>query len=155
MKGHRSLWVVVLLLVFIPASAESQVQNEPDPTPASVEGEVSPFTAGLLEWLIPTAGFGYAGDWNRGLWPNAVRVGGTVLFFASVFGDSNLLSDDWECGTACNVGLILSAVGGIWAVSGAVSTAKDHNDRLRFASSVVTLAPLPGGGLSVGLKFRR
>ena len=155
MKVHRALWVVLLLLALHPASAESQAQTQPDPTLLSVQGERSPVAAGILEWFVPTAGFGYAGDWSRGIWPNALRLGGTVLFFTTLFEDSTLFSDEWECGAACKTGLVISAVGGIWAIAGAVDATHDFNNQLRAAASRVSLSPLPGGGFFVGLKFRR
>jgi hypothetical protein len=51
--------------------------------PVSGQSERSPVLAGALELFVPTAGFAYAGDWERGLLPNAVRIGSVVGIVAT------------------------------------------------------------------------
>ena len=59
-----------LLLSSISGGAAAQSANGNPPGPGVHTH--SPVAAGLIEWLIPTAGFAYGGDWTRGFLPNAL-----------------------------------------------------------------------------------
>ena len=94
--------------------------------------ERSPRLAAVMEFLTPFAGHVYAGDIKRGLLPNAVRVTGVTLFFASI--------DCLDCGsssysTAQSIGVwagfLGSGVGTWWGAIWAGNTARDHNRALR------------------------
>lgn len=141
--GVGLIWGLVLLAgIAPPASAQA-----PEAGQQAVAHEHSPFVAGLVEWILPTAGFAYAGDWKRGLAPNAARVGGMVLLLSTYDEDTE------DCPAACAVGAVAFLGGTVWAIYGAVVTAKDHNGRLRAAASRMDLGPGPEGSLSMGLRF--
>ena len=112
-----------------------------------VAGERSVVLSGVLEYF-PTLGFAYAGDWKRGFLPNAFRVASFIGLFSTVdFLDSS--SPD-TAETVWGVALIATTV---WAVVGAVNTAKDHNRAVRATRTQLSVAPAPFGGVSVGLRL--
>ena len=107
------------------------------------EARKSAGVAVLLEWLVPTVGHAYAGNWKRGLLPNAVRVSGAVLFAVGLSegSDGDVYSGETE------LGLVMMAGGTIWAMVRAGRTARDYNDGLRFDAGVTKQ------GMSLGLTF--
>lgn len=109
----------------------------------SAESQKSVGVAVFLEWLVPTVGHAYAGNWKRGLLPNAVRVSGAVLF---AVGLSEGSSGDLYTGET-EMGLIMMAGGTIWAMVRAGRTAKEYNDGLRLDVGVRE------EGVSLGLTF--
>jgi len=125
------------------ASAQSAAGNPPD----SGAHTHSPVAAGLIEWIVPTAGFAYGGDWTRGFLPNAVRIGGLVGILATCDGPGDTTGD------GCGAFAIVSLAGGIWAIVGAVSTAQDHNAGVRAATSRLEVSPGPEQSLGLGLRF--
>jgi len=144
------------VLAFTMEPALSQVSADEDAAvDAPVAGTRSPVAAALLEWLVPTAGYAYAGNWSRGLLPNAFRVGGTVLALATSIEDSAFFGDEWECSTGCQVGIAMGVVGTVWAIAGAVVETNRLNERVRAAASLANVTTLPGGGLSIGLRLRQ
>ncbi|MDP2957244.1 MAG: hypothetical protein Q8N53_12545 [Longimicrobiales bacterium] len=88
----------------------------------------SAWTAGILEYVIPTAGYAYADAWTDGLLPGAVRVSGTVaLLWAmtdALTGEPGDGEPPYECRTGCVYGIVATAVGCVWGVTGAVRAAK-------------------------------
>lgn len=110
----------------------------------------SAFAAGFLEFVFPTAGFAYAGDWTRGFLPNAVRIGSGIAF------DVSYDEATYECDDACTVWAVGFLAATVWAIVGAVRTAHDYNETIRTQPpSSLLLEPSPGGGWSVGLRLRR
>ncbi len=112
-----------------------------------VGGERSAVLSGVLEYF-PTLGFAYAGDWKRGFLPNAFRV-------ASFIGLSSTLDflDSSSPDTAEIVWGVAVIATTVWAVVGAVNTAKDNNRAVRATRSQLSVAPAPFGGVSVGLRL--
>lgn len=113
----------------------------------SVDHTHSPAVAGIVEWLLPTAGYAYAGDWSAGLVSNAVRVGGMVLLLSTFDEPAD------TCENACAVGAVALLGGTIWAIVGAVNTARDHNRRVGQAVSRIDVGAGPEGSTSFGLRF--
>lgn len=143
-----SLWakvtMVSILVVALPATAEGQAADT-----VFVGTEHSPWTSGFLEFVFPTAGFAYAGDWKRGLLPNAFRVG-ALIGFAETYDDATDTCED-DC-TAWSIALLATTV---WAIVGAAQTATDYNAAVREPSSTLLVEPSSWGGLSVGLRIAR
>ena len=114
-----------LLLLVLPLAAQAAA---PDSTAANRR---NPVAAGVLEWVMPMAGYVYVGNWQRGLAPNGVRVTGNVLF---LLGLDSYLDEFFDNGREGNPtqffgGLALAAAGSMWAVGGAVDEAQDFNQR--------------------------
>src|SRR5688572_13471223 len=85
----------------------------------------SPTASGIIEFLVPTAGFAYAGDWTRGFLPNAFRIATSIGFGVTSDGPQN---DVCENDTACTIWGVAALATTVWAIVGAVNTAKDHNE---------------------------
>jgi hypothetical protein len=88
----------------------------------------SAWAAGVLEYVVPTAGYAYADAWTEGLLPGAVRVSGTVaLLWVMTDALTGEPGDDEppdECRTLCVYGIAATAVGYVWGVTGAVRAAR-------------------------------
>jgi hypothetical protein len=108
-----------------------------DPPPVVVISEKSPVAAGVLEWVIPTAGYAYSGNWSRGIPSAVVRVAGLVLWFneASWSGAGHVMGEGPSCRTtACSIGLAAVVGGTIWGVLDAAATTTRGNERRRAAA---------------------
>ena len=114
-----------------------------------VGGERSNVLSGVIELYLPTVGFAYAGDWKRGLLPNALRIGSFIGLLSTV----DCLDDSSSSDTAA--GLWVTAFLGttVWAVVEAVNTANDRNRAVRLRRAQLSVAPAPFGGVSVGLRL--
>ena len=88
----------------------------------------SALAAGVLEYVVPTAGYAYADAWTQGLLPGAVRVSGlTALLWVMADALTGEPGDDEppdECRTMCVYGIAATTVGYVWGVTGAVKAAK-------------------------------
>jgi hypothetical protein len=88
----------------------------------------SAWKAGVLEYVLPTAGYAYADAWKEGLLPGAVRTSGTVaLLWVMADALTGEPGDDEppdECRTLCVYGIAATAVGYVWGVTGAVRAAR-------------------------------
>jgi predicted acyltransferase len=88
----------------------------------------SAWTAGILEYVVPTAGYAYADAWKEGLLPGAVRVSGTVALLwvmtDALTGEPGDGEPPDECRTMCVYGIVATTVGYVWGVTGAVRAAK-------------------------------
>ena len=142
----------VLLLLPVHAGAQVTERVPSDSVQTIVVTEKSAFAAGALEYLIPTVGYAYAGNWSRGILPNLVRVGGLALVVSqqlTVFGEPP------PCEGRCTVGLVMALGGTVWAIVDAVNTAKRENQRRRAAAGVVIVPTLdqdrPGAAISVAV----
>jgi len=95
---------------------------------SSVPVGKSALAAGLLEYVVPTAGYAYADAWTDGLLPGAVRVSGTVALLwvmaDALTGEPGDEEPPDECRTLCAYGITATAVGYVWGVTGAVKAAK-------------------------------
>jgi len=140
--------VILLGLALAAFASQPTVANGQQAAPDSVfvGDERSAVLSGVLEY-IPMVGFAYAGDWKRGLLPNAFRVASFIGFAATV----DFLSP--SCSAACTVSGFAMVATSVWAVVGAVNTARDHNKAARVPRSSLSVAPAPFGGLSVGLRL--
>ncbi len=114
----------------------------------------SAWKAGVLEYVVPTAGYAYADAWTEGLLPGAVRVSGTVaLLWVMADALTGEPGDDEppdECGALCVYGLAATVVGYVWGVTGAVRAAKrwtPEGSRLTMGWDPVT------SSLRVGVKL--
>ncbi len=112
-----------------------------------VQSRVSPTTAGILEFMIPTAGFAYAHDWKRGLLPNLARVLSVVGMVRS--GDV-ILND--VCENECKVFQATLVAATIWATIGAVRTANAYNSSAAQPRVSAYWAPMPSGRWVLGLR---
>ena len=113
-----------------------------------VGGERSAILSGVLEYF-PTVGFAYAGDWKRGFLPNAFRVASYIGLFSTVdfYGGGDTPETDevlWAVAVVATT---------VWAVVGAVNTARDRNRAVRATRPQLSVAPAPFGGVSVGLQL--
>ena len=136
-----------LLIVFVVAALAFSALA----APVAAQSERSPILAGAFELFLPTTGFAYAGDWKRGLLPNAVRIGSVVGIVAT-----DACADDDESGGTCIALVAALAISHVWATVGAVKTAQDRNRALEAAPRELVLRPGPtSGSLSFGLAIRR
>ena len=139
--------ILLGLAVAVLASQPTVVEGQQDT--GEVEGERSNVLSGVIELYLPTVGFAYAGDWKRGLLPNAIRIGSLIGFFSTVdLFDSSSSSDD-----AAGLWAIAFLGATVWAVVEAVNTANDRNDAIRVRRAQLSVAPAPFGGVSVGLRL--
>lgn len=116
---------------------------------SAIYHEHSATAAGLIEWFLPTAGYAYGGNWTNGFLSNAVRIGSFIGFGMT----SDSATD--TCDDACAAWAVAWLGSTAWAIVGAVSTAKEHNARVRAATEGLTVGSAPFGGVSVGLTLRR
>lgn len=117
-------------------------------TPADTLPPVrSPLLAGAAEYLVPTLGHAYAGDWERGLPPAGLAVLGATI---AVAGYGSCLDE-----TGCDLfltGIATAAAGKLWGIWSAVDAARDR-DRALAAGLRLALSMRPGE-LRVGVSLR-
>jgi hypothetical protein len=142
----RMLLIVAALALLVPATARCQAAET-----VRVGSTHSALAAGLLEWVFPTAGFAYAGDWKRGLLPNVLRVGSYVGFVAT----ADWISGGNECegDAACVVFGLSSVATTVWAIVGAVHAAQDYNASIVQQASGLFVQPSGHGGVAVGFRI--
>lgn len=117
----------------------------------AAQSERSPVLSGALELFVPTAGFGYAGDWRRGVLPNVIRIGSLAGLLVSDVCESDNGNDG-----ACAALAATLAISNIWAIVGAVNTARDRNRAVGATSPGLALFPGPStGSFSIGLALPR
>ena len=142
-------YVLLCLALAALASQPTVVEGQQATTDTVfVGGERSAILSGVLEYF-PTVGFAYAGDWKRGFLPNAFRVASFIGAAATFDPLGNESSSD----TAFAVWVSAVVATTVWAVVGAVNTAKDHNRAVRATPTQLSVAPAPFGGVSVGLRL--
>ncbi|MGD8319546.1 MAG: hypothetical protein PVJ02_03810 [Gemmatimonadota bacterium] len=147
-----------LLMGLAVAASPSDVVGQQAPTsPADsakvvVVSEKSPWVAGALEYFVPTLGYGYAGNWKRGVPPNVVRLFGFGLYFADQF---DVLGSAPPCEDQCVAGLALAIVGSVWAIADASAEAKRYNARQQNRTVAMSPVLSPGGwGMSMAISVR-
>jgi hypothetical protein len=86
------------------------------------ERSKNPLLAGALEYVLPTLGHNYAGDWPRGFpFLTAIGVG-----FASIVVGMNSGNP-----TVIGIGVVTTGVAEIWSMFDAYDTAEDFNNKLK------------------------
>jgi len=129
---RRTPWMVTLVTVgalasVLPEGAHAQA------APGSAYSEAvdgrNPWTAGILEGLLPTLGYNYADSWSDGIVPGIVRLGGAVAMFWGLTETLSREPGDPDAGTGCTKkcswGFAVMTLGTAWGVVGAVSAAKN------------------------------
>jgi len=112
----------------------------------------SSLAAGALEYLLPTAGHAYAGNWKRGILPTVVTIaGGATLLIA--LNDSYVGWKDSDDPVVW-IGTGLLGAGRAWGIASAMHTATIYNKHLRERLHV---EPQPNGrvGIRVDLSGER
>ena len=144
-------WLVALLATSALPMHGQEAAQIPDEEPEIVViSEKSAMVAGALEWIFPTVGYAYAGNWVRGLPSAGLRIGGLLL---ALDRQSVSFGETPPCQGQCVLGLVMAVGGTIWAIVGAGSTARHENDRRRAAARGVQVAPTFGaGGAGVGVR---
>lgn len=155
--GRLHLVFIVLLSTAVRVQAQdTPTTPEADAPPVVVVSEKSPVAAGVLEWVLPTLGYGYAGNWTRGIPPALVRITGATLVLSQYglpgFGEPQ------PCEGECVVGVVMAVGATIWAIVDAGRTASRENARRRdtiFGSAAMpTLGPTGRGiGLRISVGF--
>lgn len=140
-------------LALLAAPLAAQTPADTLPAGRSAPRARSPLLAGAAEYLVPTLGHAYAGDWERGLPPAGVTVLGAAVIIA---GFNDCLDE-----TGCDLflaGIATFAAGKLWGIWSAVDAARDRNRALaaglRPALSVRSGAPRVGVSLPPPLRTR-
>ncbi len=150
----RMVAFLAVLLLASAGPAHAQEPLSPDSAGGSVVQvtEKSTIAAGLLEWLVPTAGYAYAGNWVRGIPSALARVGGIALYLDDQF---TIFGSPPPCEAKCVAGAALAVGGTIWGIVDASATASRENERRRAEATRRTVSLYPRVGRSgVGLGFR-
>jgi len=146
LEKYAFVVLIVLTSLFSFPVSDVSAQVEAADTVVLVEPR-SAFLSGLIEYFVPTVGYAYAGNWKKGLLPNAVRTAG---FIAAVSADDSV--DD--CEAVCVAGAVAAVGGTIWAIFGAQRTAKRRERGPRPLEDRVFLESGPLGGVTVGFRWR-
>ncbi len=154
--------VLSALAVAVATPAAAQTQNDAAWN-TYLDEHRSPATAAALEWLLPTVGHSYAGNWKRGILPNVVGLAGVGVSFGVYIGCGDFLFGGSSCtagqDAAIVVGLLVGAAGRLWSVASARDTARDHNRGLRERLGIETdfaVRPAPNGRMEFAatMQFR-
>jgi hypothetical protein len=133
------------LLLLLSGTLHAQVGGPATGTTVELpSSRKDPLVAGVLEWVLPTAGYAYAGNWKKGVAPGVLRYGGAVVVLLAIpFMDG---SSSVTCNAQCITGAAMAITGVVWGTAGSVNTAKGHNARVSGSASFL---PTPSGtGLS-------
>ena len=114
--------------------------------------------AGVLEWAVPLAGHGYAGDVARGLLPNVpVLVGAASVMVACRVDPDCGYGREWG-GWVVVTSVLAMLVGKYWAVSSAIDTAKRTNELLRDRPGIkdagIGISVTPARQIAIGVVVR-
>lgn len=132
------------------AGAQDVPTADGDSASVVVVSEKSPVAAGVLEWVFPTIGYAYAGNWTRGLPSGLVRITGAVLIVSQQF---VIFGEPPPCRDECVAGAIMLVGGTVWAIIDAGRTASKENERRRASLLGASVAPTFGPA-GAGLAFR-
>ena len=121
----------------------AQLPLSDDTAQVVVVSEKSPLGAAFLEYLLPTAGYAYAGDWRRGVPSAAVRLIGFAMIMSDVAPRISPFSSSSSrpCEENCKWGLGLAAVGTVWAMVDAARTAQRENRRHHERTTGLMFSP--------------
>lgn len=122
-----------VLLSFVGPLAVDHSRAQPaDSLATDVESSrvIVPVAVGL-EYLFPTLGHAYAGDWVRGVPPFAVSLAGVTVAAVAII-ECQCLFDapSPATGIAITAGLLTAVAGRIWGLYSAYRTAEDHNEAI-------------------------
>ncbi len=134
-----------LAMLAAPLAAQTPADTLPAGRPAPPAR--SPLLAGAAEYLVPTLGHAYAGDWERGLPPAGLAVLGAGITIA---GFHDCLDE-----TGCDLflaGIATFAAGKLWGIWSAVDAARDRNRSL--AAGLRPALSVRSGELRVGVSLR-
>ena len=141
--------------------------RRPTPEERYEDMKKSRFLAATLEWIIPTVGHGYAGDWKEGRPMLYLATAGAYVFFVAGVGGS--LGREGDCrtnpGRDCDVLPFVAMAGAatvvasrVWASVSAWKLAKRTNAfyrrRLNLDDAGLSLSVTPGGQLGLGVSLR-
>lgn len=139
------LLAALALLAAAPLPAQAPADTLPAERPAP--GRRSLLLAGAAEYLVPTLGHAYAGDWERGLPPAGVAVLGAAV---AVAGASGCGDGEDRCGLLV-AGIAVASVGKLWGIWSAVDAAGDRSRAL--AAGLRPALSLGSGGVRVGVSL--
>ncbi|HLL45822.1 MAG TPA: hypothetical protein VK399_03905 [Longimicrobiaceae bacterium] len=137
-------YAALALLAAAPLAAQTPADTLPPGRPAVHRR--SPLLAGAVEYLVPTLGHAYAGDWERGLPPAGVTVLGAAGVVAG-FGDC---LDETGCDLFL-AGIATFAAGKLWGIWSAVDAARDRNRAL--AAGLRPALSVRSGELRMGVSL--
>ena len=143
----RALVPYAALALLLAAPLAAQAPADTLPAGRSAPRARSPLLAGAAEYLVPTLGHAYAGDWERGVPPAGLTLLGAA---AVVIGFQDCLDE-----TGCDLfvaGIAAATAGKLWGIWSAVDAAGDRN-RARVAGLRPALSVRPGA-LGVGVSLR-
>lgn len=151
------LVILSALFTFTITASSAVAQRTNDNENASVSSDTQmkiPIVAMALEAVLPTIGHAYAGDWNKGLLPNIVRVGGAIT---TIVGSVSCIDDIFEeedsgCGMLL-LGVLAFTGGGIWAIISANNVAREFNARLRESLGISLGVDARPMGLALTVNF--
>lgn len=148
--GFRVAAAATLLFLTAPGLGAQQPRAADGDTAQVVSApEKSPVVAGVLEWVVPTVGYAYAGNWLRGVPPALVRIAGLALVFEQQF---VIFGEPPPCTGQCVLGTAMMIGGTVWAIIDAARTATRENERRRTAPLGATLVPTYGAaGVGLGV----
>lgn len=143
MKAALLACLVAVIISVSPSVAEAQAGDS-----VYVGERRSPIAAGIIELIIPTAGYAYAGDWKRSFLPNAFRLIATVGYDVA---DGRVENFDTNCGNTCKGWTTALVATAAWGVVGSVMTAREHNRNVVRNNTTLVLTPGTAGGWRVGV----
>ena len=131
----RHVALAFALLVLLPAAGRAQQTPDTAPAPVRIQFQKkSPAVAALLEAVMPTAGYQYAGEGRRGTAPAVMTgVGAGLAAFGFIFLMNSIASLDVSesdfdlANAAVSVGGGLYVVGRIWGVAGVYAAVSETN----------------------------
>ena len=120
-------WTPYLLVLCFTVStvAAPPVTGQVPDSLASSPGNKSAVAAGALEYLVPTLGHAYAGDWDKGLPPLLVFVAGIAVAIEG--------SDHCVEGERCAMllaGVATMVTGKVWGIYSAVRLARSSRAKV-------------------------
>lgn len=134
-------------LALLAAPLAAQVPADTLPAERSAPPTRSLLLAGAAEYLVPTLGHAYAGDWERGVPPAGLALLGAAAAVAG-FGDC---VDETGCDLFL-AGIATAAAGKLWGIWSAVDAAGDRNREL--AAGLRPALSVGSGELRMGVSLR-
>ncbi len=153
----RTLLIWGLLLGFtfsFAGTPGSQSQNRFDlSTPNSISAKKNIAGALILEYAVPTLGFLYLHQWEKGILPNLTMFSGFVLAFknADLFDPNKLALKNHEF--LFYSGVLIYMAGGAWKYIALYNAFENYNNKLQIG-----LKPIGDGhsqtiGLALSYRF--
>ncbi len=130
--------ILIMFIVFLssaqPLAKLNAVPYDSTYTTSIELQKKSLYGAYILETFVPTLGFLYAGDWKKGLLPEATKFGGIVIAFSQV--DLNLLGGETEIRNdfIFGVGVLMTIAGFEWTYSRLADLINEHNFKVEMST---------------------